>query len=131
MKMNKKWVRVLGWAVMGLVSLFFIQAGFQKLAGTEMMVTLFRDLGYPSWFMAAVGLFEIAGAVLLLIPRTSHFAAVAISALMIGAAVSEMSAGRAFQALIPLQWLIVTAIIFYFRRRVRRRLSDPATDAAT
>ncbi len=45
--------------------------GFTKLAGNEQMVALFEAIGVGQWFRYLTGSLEVAGAILLVIPRTS------------------------------------------------------------
>ncbi|MFC5470898.1 DoxX family protein [Cohnella suwonensis] len=113
----KKWIRIAGWIVVGLTSLFFVQSGIQKLAGTEQMVEMFHKLGYPDWSRVAVGWVEIAGAVLLALPRLTLYAATALGILMIGAVASEVMSGQGMGAFIPGQWLILLALIAGLRFR--------------
>jgi Predicted membrane protein len=122
----KKAYRLAGWAIVWLTALFFLQNGVQKVIGTEQMVGMFRELGYPDWFRIAVGLIEIAGAVLLAIPRFTPLASAGMALLMIGAAASEAMAGHAFEVLIPAQWLIVFILILYARIRIRHAAADAA-----
>ncbi|WP_186438168.1 DoxX family protein [Cohnella terricola] len=107
----KKWVRIAGWIVVGLTSLFFIQSGIQKLVGTEQMVDMFHELGYPDWSRVVVGLIEIVGAVLLALPRLTFYSAAALGTLMIGAVASELLAGQGLGALLPGQWLLLLGLI--------------------
>lgn len=115
--MKSKFFTVLGWVILVITALFFVMAGSQKLMGSEEMVTLFQDLGYFQWFMIAVGLLEVVGAILLLIPRTTQYAAIALGILMIGAIISELQLGNTFKAIMPGQWLIVFILIVYIKRR--------------
>jgi uncharacterized membrane protein YphA (DoxX/SURF4 family) len=115
------WVRLTGWIFVWAVCLFFVQSGIRKLAGLEQMIVMFHDLGYPDWFRIAVGLLEIAGAVLLALPRSTVYAAGGLGVLMIGAVISEAAAGRVFESLLPGQWLIVLALIAFRRIRARTK----------
>ncbi|OZB91296.1 DoxX family protein [Paenibacillus sp. XY044] len=125
----KKWIPVIGWIVVAATSLFFIQSGFQKLAGTEEMADMFQELGFPDWSRYAVGLLEMAGAVLLVFPRWTHYAAGLLAVLMVGAVSSEIMAGQGLGALLPAQWLILLALIAGIRiRRILR--SKPKQVAA-
>ncbi len=84
------WVdRILTLLKWGLV-VEFGGAGGAKLAGLPAMVALFAAIGFGQWFRYATGLWEIAGALLLILPRTTTLGALALSALMLGAAGSEM-----------------------------------------
>jgi len=68
----------------------FLVAGAAKLLSMPAMVVLFSAVGLGQWFRYATGGWEIMGAVLLALPRTSGLGAAALSALMLGAAVTEV-----------------------------------------
>lgn len=68
----------------------FLVAGAAKLLSMPAMVVLFAAVGLGQWFRYATGAWEIMGAVLLALPRTSGLGAAALSALMLGAAVTEV-----------------------------------------
>jgi len=125
----RKAYRWAGWIVVWLTAVFFLQNGVQKVIGAQQMVAMFRELGYPDWMRIAVGLIEIAGAVLLVIPRFTLHASAGLAVLMIGAAVSEWRAGELFEALLPFQWLLVFLIILYARIRIRRAAAVKETEA--
>lgn len=108
----KKPIRVAGWIVVGLTSLFFVQSGIQKLVGTEQMVDLFHEFGFPGWFRVVVGTLEIMGAALLAIRRLTLYAAASLGVLMIGAVATEITAGHGIGGvLLPGQWLILLVLI--------------------
>jgi uncharacterized membrane protein YphA (DoxX/SURF4 family) len=118
MQMNR-WMRIAGWIVVGLTSLFFIQSGLQKLLGTEQIIDHFDALGYPDWSRIVIGIAEILGAVLLGWPRLTVWAAAALGVLMIGAVASEWLAGQGVAAvLIPGQWLILLVLIAGMRYKL-------------
>jgi len=114
-----RWMRIAGWIVVGLTSLFFIQSGLQKLLGTEQIIDHFDALGYPDWSRIVIGIAEILGAVLLGWPRLTVWAAAALGVLMIGAVASEWLAGQGVAAvLIPGQWLILLVLIAGMRYKL-------------
>ena len=51
---------------------------------------MFAAWGYPVWFSYVVGVLEIAGALLLLIPRAATYAATGLIVIMVGALVTEI-----------------------------------------
>lgn len=77
-------------AVTHVLALVFALSGVAKLAGLEFEVQAFARWGYPLWFMVAVGLAEVAGALALLMPRLRALAAAALSALMVGAVATHV-----------------------------------------
>jgi putative oxidoreductase len=68
-----------------VLALIFLASGGAKLAGLEFEVVAFERWGYPLWFMYATGMVEVAGGILLLIPRTTTLAATGLAVFMIGA----------------------------------------------
>jgi uncharacterized membrane protein YphA (DoxX/SURF4 family) len=68
-----------------LLALIFLGSGGAKLAGLEFEIEAFTRWGYPLWFMYLAGTIEVAGAVLLLVPRLSALAAAGLAAFMLGA----------------------------------------------
>lgn len=71
------------WAVRLLLALAFGAAGTAKLAGAPMMIQIFEHIGIGQWFRYVTGLVEVAGAVLLLIPRTGFFGGLLLAVTMV------------------------------------------------
>ncbi|SEK87571.1 Uncharacterized membrane protein YphA, DoxX/SURF4 family [Paenibacillus sp. cl141a] len=113
----KKWLIVIGWIVVWGTALFYAQNGIQKLMGAGQMVEMFHELGYPAWSRIAVGLLEVVGAILLVIPRATSYAAAVLTLLMAGAVLSEWRVGQTFEALLAGQWLVIFILILLFRYR--------------
>jgi putative oxidoreductase len=59
------------WVVQGLLAAAFLMAGGSKLAGDEQMILMFQQIGFGQWFRYLTGVIEVAGAILLVIPRTA------------------------------------------------------------
>ena len=57
-----------------LAALFAIQ-GAVKLAGSRVWISRLHGWGYPDHFYLVVGVAELSGAILLLIPRLAKFGA--------------------------------------------------------
>ncbi len=68
----------------------FVGGGIMKLAGTDVMVRLFADVGVGQWLRYVVGVMEILGGSLLLVPSWSALAALGLIVMMIGAAMAEL-----------------------------------------
>jgi hypothetical protein len=69
----------------GLLTLAFVGAGGGKLAGVDMMVATFDQIGLGQWFRYLTGIVEIAGAVLLWLPGRQVVGAGLLGATMVGA----------------------------------------------
>lgn len=68
----------------------FVGGGVMKLAGMDMMVQLFADIGVGQWLRYVVGVMEVLGGSLLLVPSWSALAALGLIVMMIGAAMAEL-----------------------------------------
>jgi uncharacterized membrane protein YphA (DoxX/SURF4 family) len=103
--------RVLEWVVSGLLFLLFILAAVGKLTHSRGQIELFRRFGYPDGLYYIVGLMEVAGALLLLVPRTAPIGASLLALVMLGATGTHLwhqEFGRAAYAtvlLLALVWL--------------------------
>lgn len=84
------------WMLSVLLALTFFSMGVEKLMDEPMMAGLFRLFGYPPWSMVLVGLIEIAGAVLVLVPRVAHVGAFLLGCIMVGALYSHLSHGQGY-----------------------------------
>ncbi len=79
------------WILTVLLALFFLYAGWKKLAGNEVTAQHFQEWGYASWLLHFVGCLELIGALLLLFPATATSGAVLLSLVMVGASYTLLS----------------------------------------
>lgn len=107
MKPNQvRWKTILLWSVSILLALMFFQAGGSKLFGAQMMIESFARWGLPDWFRPVVGVVEVAGGALLLLPRTRFYGATVLAGSMAGAALTHLVSG------VDLQTLPVVGVLF-------------------
>ena len=90
-----------------------------KTLGVEVMHEQFAAWGYAAWFATVVGVIEVVGAVLLLIPRVAFYGAVLLLIVMGGAVYTHLSNDEASQVFRPLIFLFVLGMIAMMRRRPR------------
>lgn len=82
---------IAAWVLQVLLALALGAAGVAKLAGAEQMVANFQQLGFGQWFRILTGALEVLGAIGLLIPHTSFYAAILLGTVMLGAALSHVA----------------------------------------
>ena len=114
------------WVVSALLTLLFLFAGVTKLANGQMAAEQWAQIGYPHWFMLFIGAWEVAGGILLLIPRASLLAAVMLAINMIGAVyTTAIRMGEPRMGIFPFVVLLVLLVVAYVRRPVAagRRLA--------
>ncbi|MGD1955609.1 MAG: DoxX family protein [Sphingomonadales bacterium] len=78
-------MKYLMWFGMAIVSLVMLMGGAAKLAGQESVLESYYKLGLPGRFGTFIGIAELAGAIGIWIRRTSLWAALGISVIMVGA----------------------------------------------
>jgi putative oxidoreductase len=111
-----KVMNVVLWVLQIAAAGMFLMAGFSKLSGNAQMVGLFEAIGVGQWFRYLTGTLEVAGAILLLIPRTSGLGALMLVGVMAGAVMTHLFivGGSPLMAIIL---LVVTAVIAWGRRQ--------------
>src|SRR5258708_30667064 len=78
------------WVVQGLLALAFVGAASGKLLGQPEMVGLFDAIGVGQWFRYVTGLVELAGAALILIPKTRVIGVGLLAGTMLGAIATHL-----------------------------------------
>jgi uncharacterized membrane protein YphA (DoxX/SURF4 family) len=106
---------ICGWVLQSLLAALFAIQGIVKLSGSSVWISRFRAWGYPDRFYFVVGLAELLGAVLLLIPRLAKFGAVMLIVVMAGATVTHLI-HREPQFVTTIVLVALLAIVLYMRR---------------
>jgi putative oxidoreductase len=110
------------WVLQLLLAAFFAIQGIAKLSGSPAWISRFRAWGYPDRFYFVVGLAELLGAVLLMIPRLAKFGAVMLVAVMVGATATHLIHGEP-QIMTTVVLATLLAIVLYIRRGTAARAS--------
>ncbi|MEV5874957.1 DoxX family protein [Streptomyces sp. NPDC052101] len=104
-------------SVQVLLALFYgIASALPKLIAHPSAVESFDKIGWGSGAMYTIGALELAGAVALLIPVLQSVAAIALSALMVGAFIVQLTAFHGQNAATPLILIVPLALIAWARR---------------
>ena len=106
---------ICGWVLQLLLAALFAIQGIMKLSGSPAWISRFRAWGYPDRFYLVVGLAELLGAVLLLIPRLARIGAVMLLVVMVGATATHLI-HREPQILTTMVLATLLAIVLYMRR---------------
>ncbi|MCT9142018.1 DoxX family protein [Streptomyces violarus] len=100
-----------------LLALFYaIPSALPKLIAHPSAAESFEKLGWGSAGMYTIGALELAGAIALLIPVLQSVAAMALSALMVGAFVVQVAVFDGQYAATPLILIVPLALIAWARR---------------
>ena len=63
----------------GVLGVLFLAVGFAKLTGTGNTVAYFAAIGWGQWFRYLTGLLDVAGIVLLFMPRRTFYGALVLA----------------------------------------------------
>ena len=90
-----KWLRlVVAWLLGVYFANMYFNMGWVKFDPDGFWTGAFDRWGYPVWLRYGVGVVEVIGGVLLLIPWVASYAALSVVAVMIGALVTRMLDAR-------------------------------------
>ncbi|EPD57723.1 MULTISPECIES: DoxX family protein [unclassified Streptomyces] len=100
-----------------IIALFYVVASaVPKLMGISYAVETFDRMGWGSAGMYTIGALELAGGVALLVPLLQSVAAIALSGLMVGAFVVQLTVFDGENAATPLILVVPLALIAWARR---------------
>lgn len=99
------------WMAIAILATIFVLAALPKLLGVEMMADAFASWNYPVEFMYVVGLLELAGAMLILIPAAARFGFGILIFVMCGAIITHLMAGEIAMVVVPVGLLIYLAVV--------------------
>jgi putative oxidoreductase len=120
--MKRKTLTVLVWILTVWETLTMGLSGAAKFMGDAWQL-MFATWGYPVWSSYVVGVLEIGGALLLLVPRAAPFAASGLIVVMIGALATEIVHSQ-LGVLMPILHITLLGAIIFLRLRV---LPPPAS----
>jgi len=106
---------VLGWVLCLLLALVFLFFGGMKLLSKPVMVNEFNQVGFGQWFRYFTGTLEVAGAIGLLVPKFSRWAALLLAVVMAGAIVAHLTVLHSPPTLAAI--LLVLAVLIAWLRR--------------
>ncbi|WP_406434633.1 DoxX family protein [Streptomyces sp. NBC_00631] len=106
-----------------LLALFYaVASALPKLIAHPSAVESFDRIGWGTAGMYTIGTLELAGAVALLIPVLQSVAATALSGLMVGAFIVQLTVFHGQYAMTPLILIVPLALIARARREQNARL---------
>ncbi|MGX5183565.1 DoxX family protein [Streptomyces avermitilis] len=111
---GKAWNIVL-WALQVILAGVFVMVGASKLVGAQDMVKIFQDVGAGQWLRYVTGSLELAGAVLLLVPRLSALGGLILTGVMTGAFLTCLFVIA--ESPVPAAVLLVLAAVVMWNRR--------------
>ena len=99
------------WTLRVLLALLFVYVGVAKLSDNRVWWQIFEQIGFGQWFRYATGLIEVAGGILLLVPKATLPAVALLACTMVGALLTHLlviGVGRPSIMVLVLLALLVT-----------------------
>jgi hypothetical protein len=117
---ERKWDRVVGWVLSGLLGAALIASAGMKLAAAAPVVEKFSEWGLTDW-RVIIGVGELVSALLFLVRRTGVLGTLLLSSYLGGAIVTHMQHGEPIVA--PSAFLVALWVAASLRQpELRRRL---------
>jgi len=117
-----KWgLVVMLWVVSAFLTFVFVNSGWPKFSNSSGWARAFTTWGYPTWFRVLVGVIEVLGGVLLLLPWTAMYAAMALAVIMLGAMSTHIAHGNPAGVSHEVFPLALLAGVIYLRWRGKKK----------
>jgi uncharacterized membrane protein YphA (DoxX/SURF4 family) len=114
--MRMRIIKVIGmWTLQILLGALFVVVGAAKF-GDPGWARKFAAWGYADSFRIVVGVLEIAGGLMVLVPRVAPYGSLLIMTIMVGAAITHLQHGEMQRLAAPLVYLAVAAAVGWLRR---------------
>ncbi len=94
-----------------VVGLLFVVAGLLKLAPGHPVAASFARAGYPEWVFPVAALVEVAGGLVLLLPRFQGLGLGVFALAFGGGAAAHLATGSAASGVLPFVLLIPVGIV--------------------
>ncbi|HEX9163149.1 MAG TPA: DoxX family protein [Thermoanaerobaculia bacterium] len=114
-------MRITGWVLSILVSLFMLVDGFGHTMQFAPYVKGTVDVGYPASVVMPIGIVELAIAILYVIPQTNILGAILLTAYFGGATATHVRVSQPFY--LPIVFGVVTWLGLWLRDGELRRLT--------
>lgn len=103
------------WAAQVVAAVLFVVAAAAKLSRAPHVMELFDTMGVGVWFPITIAVLELVGAIALLVPRLAGLAALAFTALALGATVTHLALAPD-GVVLPLVLTVLSGLIAWGRR---------------
>jgi len=117
--------RILGlsllWLVSAAAALTLGNAGYGKFADAAGWTHWFETWGFATWFVTVIGVVELGGAILLLVPSAAPYAAGLLIAVMIGALYTVSTKASDLSQIDPIINIVLLGSVLAGRVGMRRR----------
>ena len=130
MKVESRARRFTEWTIVAILLLSFLGSGFPKIDPGSGMVRRFEAWGYGAGFATVIGIVELLGGLLILVPKARRLGAGLIVIDMVGAIYTHLRTVIGSPVLAGVYLALATGIVL-LRRQTRTPLTTPHGYGAT
>jgi uncharacterized membrane protein YphA (DoxX/SURF4 family) len=112
-----KW-KITDWLLRSLIALAFIAASLGKLTSTPGVLERFATYGFPRGFHLLIGIVELVGAILVLVPKSRLFGIYILTAVVAGAAATHLVHDPLIQLVRPLVFALFLAAAWLVTKKL-------------
>ena len=113
---------ILFWLFSLYFTLMYVDHGWRKFDSEGFWSGAFERWGYPTWFMFLVGFLEVAGGLLILIPRINGFGALTLATVMLGAFITRSIHGMSLTDGVSIAFYMVSMLILAYEKKAIAQL---------
>ena len=114
--MSQTTIRVVtAWIAQILSAVIVFGAALGKLLGTPGWIERFRNWSYPDGFYLVIGVLELLGVIVLLVPRFAGRAAAGLLVIMLGAFLTHLIHGEGLAVVRPLIVIVLLVAVLWLR----------------
>lgn len=113
-----------------LLTFAFVGAGGAKIAGVDMLVATFDQIGFGPWFRYVTGAVEVVGAALLWLPGRQVIGAALLGGTMVGAVLTHLFILGPSAVPAIFLGLVCAAVLYIYRGQIPQVLGRMTTDQA-
>ena len=112
---KQRLVTILTWTITLFTALGLGMAGLAKLPSSETWQGMFESWGYAPWFSTLVGVLELVGALALLAPKLTAYAACGLVVIMLGALYTVLTNDTTLGPVTPIIHLVLLSTLIRLR----------------
>ena len=110
------------WVLSAWFAYRLIVNGIRKFDPDGLWSPAFEEWGYPIWFRILIGILELAGGILVVIPMWRHWGSLLLFFIMIGALITRIINGTGVDDALS---ILSLAVAFLYFATYHRKMLDP------
>ena len=127
---KQRFAAIFTWTITLFPALGLGMAGLAKLPSSETWQNMFESWGYAPWFSTVIGVLELAGALALLAPKLTAYAASGLVVIMLGALYTVLTSDTTLGPVTPIIHLVLLSTLIRLRWGTRMGWHGPLATGA-